>query len=91
MSKTIHVGKTEYIDVIAIDFTGRIYPGTKPPREWFFLPRMIDIFRDHGEYFLTVKITGESIPTEVVRLRFVWSGNYETSILEKIDKSTSQT
>lgn len=81
--KTIYPKKPEYVDVLAVHHTGEIRPGTKD-RKWLFLPRLDQIFDERGDYTLTVHIAGDSIPPELVRLKFEWRGHIGDSSLEQV-------
>jgi len=42
-----------------------------------------DVFRERGEYEITVSIVGTRAEAITEKLKFVWNGNHETSTLEK--------
>ncbi len=78
----------EYLDILAITHTGVIRPGTRN-RGWPYIPPLGQIFDEFGEYILTVKISGQSIPTVEATLKFDWTGDYETSALSLIPNKIS--
>jgi hypothetical protein len=82
-SKTIRHKVAEYLDILAITYTGVIRPGTRN-RGWPYIPPLGQIFEEIGEYIFTVKISGQSIPTVEAILKFDWTGDYETSALSLI-------
>ncbi len=43
------------------------------------------IFKDNGEYILTVSVSGEKVPTEPTKLRLDWKNDWQAAFLEKIN------
>lgn len=83
-SKTIHPLKEEYLDVLALHYTNEIKVGTFD-REWRFQPPLAEIFGASGDYLISVSITSDNAPTELITLLFKWTGITETSCLTQID------
>lgn len=82
MTATVYPDNPRFIDVIYVHKNGELKPGAFG---WNFKDDFHTYFDEHGDYFFIVKIIGETIPTQTVRLRFTWTGDWKTSQLEKIE------
>jgi hypothetical protein len=80
LSKTIYAKVPAFLDVLAITSAGDIHVCTKG-RQWFYLPRLHEIFSEVGNYVLTVVVTGDEISSQTSFLRFNWTQNWQTSFL----------
>jgi hypothetical protein len=80
-SKTIHSGKSEFLDIFGITYVGsKLHVATKG-RNWQFAPDLRTIFAETGDYFLTITISGRSVPPIQAELKFTWTRNWATSLL----------
>jgi hypothetical protein len=43
------------------------------------------IFKNDGQYILTVSVSGKNVPTELVKLKLDWKSNWQTAGWEKLD------
>jgi len=80
-NKTINSGKSEFLDIFGITYEGDILFVATKGRDWQFAPDLRRIFAETGDYFLTVTISGKSVPTIQAELKFVWTGKWATSLL----------
>jgi hypothetical protein len=81
---TVYPEKAVYIDVVYVHQNGSLAPGTYMGSvSWNYAKTFQEIIDEIGEYEFTVKITGQ-MPTETVRLKFNWTGNWKTARLDKV-------
>ncbi len=86
LSKQLNDDVPEYVDVVILPRDDSIYLGLKG-RQWTYQPTLQEIFRERGEYFITIAVRGSSSATEKALLRFVWD-KWDTSLLEVVTKGT---
>jgi hypothetical protein len=83
-AKTLYPGKTEFVDLIAVHFTGELRVGTKN-REWLFLPRLNEIFSERGDYTFTIVIVAAGRSAHLTRVQFTWTGDMDSSAVHLVD------
>jgi hypothetical protein len=88
-AKTIRSKMSEFLDVLVVSSKNEIHPTTKD-RHWRYQPLIREIFSEPGDYVLTVKITGDGVPTETALLKFTWTQNWQTAALTLISESSVQ-
>jgi hypothetical protein len=81
-SKTIHQ-LNEFLDILGITDQGEILI-CAPKLFWRFKSLSL-IFSTPGDCFLTIEILGKNIGSVVERLKFYWSGSWETSALTLVN------
>jgi len=81
--KTIRNGDTVHLDILYVQGNGEIRMGTRD-RQWKLMPRIHEIFSSHGDYILTVRITGTPLRTETILLNFTWTGNWNTAQMRRV-------
>jgi hypothetical protein len=81
--KTLSPKIPAYLDVLLIIQMGQIVFCSKG----YTIPNSLKpsrIFEAHGDYILTISVTGTSSQTTPAKIRFNWNGNWETSEMELI-------
>lgn len=90
-SKTLHPKTAFFIDVlICRDKTSNYYTQGKEPLISIASKPIFDsldgkggyIFKEHGDYFITINVSGKDVSTQTVRLQFSWAGNVEESSIK---------
>jgi hypothetical protein len=82
-AKTIRSKMSEFLDVLVVSSKNEIFTATKD-HSWRYRPLIPEIFSEPGDYLLTVKITGDGVPTVTAPLRFTWTQNWKTAVLTLI-------
>jgi hypothetical protein len=81
-SKTFFPNNPYHLDVLMIDaHANKICIATQGG--YFPKDKNGDyLFKDAGEYILTVSVSGQQVTTAEIKLKFTWTGNCKTSALE---------
>ena len=82
LSKTLNDEIPEYVDVVILPSDDSIFVGVKG-RQWTFQPPLEGIFRERGEYLITIAVRGSTGATQRALLKFVWN-EWDTSMLEVV-------
>ena len=84
LSKTLHQRIEYQLDVLVIRPDGEIQV-CNHDRTWLRLPRLHHIFAEAGDYVLTIAIAGDGVHSEMFRVKFQWTKNWQTSFLTSLE------
>jgi hypothetical protein len=85
LSKAVFQNIKYRLDVLLLVSTGDVVV-CNHNRIWARWPRLNDIFAAHGPYDLVIDIGGENAAGETFKLRFDWTGNWQTSFLTGVKR-----